>query len=439
MGTRRAGRCFMRGCVTLLAFASLWWGTAATSIAEDVTILGEEELFRLAMGERDHGNPYTSIELFHSILSGRPSLHRARLELAVAYYRTLQWEKAIEHANKVLADPTIPKNVRLAVLAFLAQVKKEQESYSGRQFWRFPLAAGILIDSNVTAGPDSEIIPGLLFTLTPSSTQDSDVAGVFSAGINHTYTTGKAVRTGRQPSILVWQSSINFYDRSYNDRDDFDLDIFSIRTGPGLISRDRNLRANLNFQWDGIYFSQEYLADFYSFMPSITWSHSNDNGGNLEITFDGVLAYHNYRREIDADRDANFWSGGLSTGYVFPGNSLAAQVGFFVFIENADSTRRSNEGWNINGALLWNITEKTSAHGRIGYKNIKFDGPEPAATEARDETESQYTIGIHQALWRRDDTKLDLNIETTYIDNNSNVYWFDYSRNLTLITLDLTF
>ena len=67
MGTRRAGRCIMKGCVTLLAFASLWWGTAATSIAEDVTILGEEELFRLAMGERDHGNPYTSIELFHSM------------------------------------------------------------------------------------------------------------------------------------------------------------------------------------------------------------------------------------------------------------------------------------------------------------------------------------------------------------------------------------
>ena len=79
-----------------------------------------EALFQQAMKNRDAGRYRSAITTFHDILSSDPMLHRARLELAVAYYKDLQYQEAIEEARKVLEDPATPTNVRVAISAFLA-------------------------------------------------------------------------------------------------------------------------------------------------------------------------------------------------------------------------------------------------------------------------------------------------------------------------------
>jgi len=63
-----------------------------------------EELFRQAMKKRDAGNIYSAIEDFQSILSIQPKLHRARLEMAVAYYQIYKFEEAVKEAEAVLND-----------------------------------------------------------------------------------------------------------------------------------------------------------------------------------------------------------------------------------------------------------------------------------------------------------------------------------------------
>ena len=42
-----------------------------------------------------NGQPYTAIETLETLLSGNPTLNRARLELAVAYYRTLDRKSVV--------------------------------------------------------------------------------------------------------------------------------------------------------------------------------------------------------------------------------------------------------------------------------------------------------------------------------------------------------
>jgi tetratricopeptide (TPR) repeat protein len=424
-------------CAPLFFSLLLFSGASTLAATEENSAVDVEELFRQAMAERDKGDPYESIKLFHSILSSQGSLHRARLELAVAYQRTMQYEEAIKYANQVLADPDVPQDVRLAILAFLAKVKKEQEMYGGKNYWSLPLTAGFMNDSNVTTGPGSDLIPGLQLRLLPDFVKDSDWARIFSAGIDHTYTTGKIFRTGNKPSHLIWQSGASYYYRGYQDRDAYNLNIFSLRTGPGLISRERVWRTNLNFQWDRIYFgSIEHLADFYSFLPSITWNKKTT--GDLEITLDGIVSSRDYHRAGDTGRDSLFVNGRLSVGYVFPSDTITVYGGVMLFNDEADKDRFTNSGWEVFGGTAWNLTKKTSLYGRARFRSSNYDGIESAATSPRDEEETQYAIGLNQKLWKRGKTELDLHAEVLYTDHESNIYWYDYDRTQSVVILSLT-
>ena len=84
-----------------------------------------EALFQKAMQERSDGDYDTSIQSFQTILSSNPQLHRARLELAVAYYESKQYQKALQEAEIVLNASDTPPDVRVSVLAFISQVNEE--------------------------------------------------------------------------------------------------------------------------------------------------------------------------------------------------------------------------------------------------------------------------------------------------------------------------
>ena len=62
-----------------------------------------EARYRLGLYQRETGSPYSAIETLEGLLTANPTLNRARLELAVAYYRTLNYAKARAQAELVLA------------------------------------------------------------------------------------------------------------------------------------------------------------------------------------------------------------------------------------------------------------------------------------------------------------------------------------------------
>ena len=145
-----------------------------------------ETLYREGMYLKEKGDLFSAIEAFNSILSAQPSLNRVRLELAVAYYRAMNYEESKRQAEMVLKDPNIPESVRLSILAFLAQVKKDEEDFlTKRQVFEPSVSFGLLYDSNVNAGPAESIIQvtDITLTLTPQSVRQSDWAAFLSAGL----------------------------------------------------------------------------------------------------------------------------------------------------------------------------------------------------------------------------------------------------------------
>jgi hypothetical protein len=180
----------------LPALLSLGVSSAQAQDAVDV-----DKLFKEGVFQREQGNVFTAIEALETVLSNQPSLHRARLELAVAYFRALNYEQAAQQAQKVLDDPKTPENVRIAVLAFQAQVKRDQAALVAKKHtWEPSVSLGLLYDNNVNAGPDATILPGG-FALDPTASPRSDTAAVGEVGITHTYNSPGVCALGKRPRV----------------------------------------------------------------------------------------------------------------------------------------------------------------------------------------------------------------------------------------------
>jgi tetratricopeptide (TPR) repeat protein len=192
------------------------------AIADDKptdTVLSTDEaeaLFEQAMAERDTGKIYNSIEKFEYILSRRPSLNRARLELAVSYERASQYEDAKREFQTVLDDPETPEKVRLAILAYLGQITSDQQKPEAEHSFSYYTKVGALYNSNINFAPlrgspayqipdgEDTASPGLDTFLSAShrykSNKPFDTAGGF-----HLYRTmaGRDKCPGR--SDLLWR------------------------------------------------------------------------------------------------------------------------------------------------------------------------------------------------------------------------------------------
>ena len=121
-----APRVFITAVFLLLTYSSVT-STILYAGGEGRSIINAEELFQKAMKERSSGEYTASINTFQVILASRPELHRARLELAVSYYLSEQYEKALQAAEWVLNANDTPPDVRVAVLKFISQVNSEYQ------------------------------------------------------------------------------------------------------------------------------------------------------------------------------------------------------------------------------------------------------------------------------------------------------------------------
>lgn len=403
--------------VRLVLAAALAAGFSSVQAQDaDMDLLFKEGIF-----QREQGNVFTSIEAFETVLSNQPSLHRARLELAVAYFRALNYEQAAQQAQRVLDDPKTPENVRLAVTAFLAQIKRDQAALlASRHTWEPSVSFGLMYDSNVNAGPSSSLLPGG-FTLTPDANPRSAEAGVAQAGITHTYNSPSIMRFGETATRFIWQSRANLYHKSYIDESPYNLTVLTVGTGPGWIAPDK-WRANINLQLDDLYLGDKHLALFSSVSPSITWQLKN-----AELTADAIWLNKDFKRTEDNGRSSDYSAIGLSYGHLLNQGKLALQGGVHFFDEKADYSYYSNDGVEYfigANVVAWN---NGTIYGRVNHKDAKFKGDYPVFGLTRDETEERYELGFGHNFKEGGlkDWKLSGSYQLTRSRSNVSLFTFD--------------
>ena len=126
---------------------------AATATARSAENPESEALFQEGMDALQDDRLKSAIRAFSKILDAEPELDRAKLELALAYYRSMRFQDAEKLAQGVLDDPTTPPEVRVTVLAFLAQLKRDAQQFEKKHNFSSLASAGIMHDSNINVGP----------------------------------------------------------------------------------------------------------------------------------------------------------------------------------------------------------------------------------------------------------------------------------------------
>lgn len=415
--------------------ASLLLGGLSVSIgAQEAAPIDEsEQLFKAGMEALEENRLQSAMRAFQSILSQQPSLHRARLELALAYYQALQYDDARQHAQQVLDDPQTPPEVRVTVLAFLAQLEKDQQAFMVRHTFEPSIGVGLMYDSNVNVGPGSDIveeIPGA--SLTPDSVERSDNAVVLTAGLSHRFQPGKTYVVGEHTAAFIWQSQANLYNRAYNDEDDFDLTVMTASTGPAWVVL-RQWRANLALTVDRIWEGGDELAWFYSLNPAVTWQFNNG-----ELTWDAAFTERHYDNSEDAGREGNYRATGLSLGRYFLQRKYAAQFGVRVMDFEADDDRYGYEGYELLAGLVIKAWSGGTLYARANHRDVQYDDDE-AVGVARDEIERRLAAGFQHDFSAGHLDKWTLWGGIQYTDNESNISYFNYDRRQVMFNLGRTF
>lgn len=393
-----------------------------------------DEQYRQGLYQRETGQPYSAIETLDSILASNPGLNRVRLELAVAYYRTLNYAKARAHAQQVLDDPKTPEAVRLSVLSFLKQVELEQRTAAAEQNKIEPaVSVGLFADSNVNAGPDTALL-GNGLVLTDNSLAKSDWGYLAQASLTHSWRSQSPLRVGENTARYGWTTQASAYQKTYKRRGEYDLGVLTVATGPTLMI-DKLGRANINMQADHLTLGGEYLGTFSSLSPSVTGRIGRDG----ELTLDAQWMYRNFKRAVDDGRNGHQQAIGLSYGHLFMSGRLALQGGYKTIREDAVADRFSNRGDEVFVGGRYRAWAGGDLFARSSWRVSDHDGVEPTFDVARHELEQRFELGASHQFQAGFLEKWLFATTLTRVTNKANLSLYAYTRDTVFFTLGRTF
>ena len=385
-----------------------------------------QEMFDLAIAERNSGKIYSSIEKFEYILSRRPSLNRARLELAVSYHRASQYDAALKEFQTVLDDPNTPEKVRLAILAYLGQLTSDELKPATEHSFSYYARAGILYNSNINFAP----LRGSLDYDIPDG-QDTSSPGLDTfMSASHRYKDNKPFNTDGAATNFEWQSQLSWTGNNYTRNNDFSLNILSASTGPAFISTGR-WRGAVSLQIDQIFFGSSALGTFVSLNPLVTFDLGNYRGVTIEASYTA----NDFSRTEDQPRDGSSILAGASYSQLLSGVDNGVEAGFRITDHTADDDQYGFESAEIYLGGFVTYKENSNFYLNLNFEQYDFDAADTVSGTVRDELESRYTLGYNRDFSAGYLDGWTLNTYFSFTKNNSNVDAFSYERKIIAINL----
>lgn len=416
------------------AFACLLVSAGAhAQDASDLQKLNAEYADAIAL--RDSGDLAAAIEALEALLANAPQYQRARLELAVAYYRAAYFDKARANAQQVLDDPGTPANVKDTVKIFLAQIDTFQQAddqLRHRVGGRVTIGAGY--DSNVNAGPSTDIINinGNQFTLSNSSTAREDGFGSLGLELNHVYRVPGSFGIAGTTATTQWRTGLQLFRRGYVDEQEFNLDVVSLSTGPAFLSRN-NWRAQIALQADYVRLDDTELAFFYGVAPSLTFIR-----GATEYTVSALANRQEYQQSQDRGKTGNRYGLGLGVTHRLNRQWI---VGADIngSINDADAADQRYDALGLNASATWAGWANGAAFGRLTLNKADYEGDAPVFGIPREDESYQLTLGATHSFAQNPLKGWQLTAQAKYTDNSSNLAIYDYQRTEVMAELSRAF
>jgi len=411
----------------LLFGFSTSWALPASAAEYD-----PQKAFEEADKKARAGENVEAARLYQTILANKPRLSRARLELAVAYFRLKELAKAREEAEKVLNDPTTPEKVKINIRNFLANVR----AAGPQNQWTPYVSIGYMYDDNVNVGPGSSsfLIGGNVVTV-PGIAPKGDHAITAYAGVDHQYMFSKTRKIGKRVVNIIWQSLASYYRVDYDDQGAYDLDVVTFGTGPAFTAID-GFRGQLMLQVDFIDLGHDRFATFIGLNPSITWPFNNKK---TELTAELLFQDRNYYRRVDRGRDSDLIVAGVSANHIFANEKWSVQGGLSLLDESSQASQYSNDGFEAYVGANRSFGKKANVYARYTYLDLDYDGRVPGFNRARNEDTDTILVGFNYKLSLGFLDKWQVTGNYQYTDTDSNIKFYSYDREQVEFALERTF
>lgn len=392
--------------------------------------------FDAALQDLDANRLRAARERLTTLLSTNPSLSRARLELARAWYLSGNYQQARQETEQVLDDPNTPPTVRVTLLAFLAQIEADEKQNQTPSQWVPAIYAGLMYDTNVNIGPSRDVIEvgGVPFSVLPESQPTEDFALVISPGIVHTYNPGHRFQAGEHSGFFLWQSQANAYQRSYFQETDFNLGVLTLRTGPAFVVPNQ-WQGAIGLQVDQIFLGGSNLAFYTTLNPNIVFQV----GEVTEVALDSNFSHRAYKDADESGREGWYGGGNVLVTRYLRDRQVGVQIGVGWARFDAETEVFAYNGPDLLVGVLWEAWKNALVYARSNYRGYNFGGVEPLFAVTRKDREYRYSLGFQQEFTTGILANWSLVGGWIYTDNQSNVALYDYARSLVNLGLSRSF
>lgn len=376
------------------------------------------------------GETDLAIEKFQSMLEVDPELHRVRLELATVYYSLGRFADARRELNTVL-EARPPEPVQQNIRKLLASI----DAKTRKLYPNLRVSLGIQKDTNISAGPDQDVIPvgigGVLGPLEETQQEVGDYAGVLTTSGNILYDIGD--RRG-----LMWNTTGTIYNTHNFEHYKFDFLHWRVTTGPWWAGK--KFIFKLPFGYAENTYEHEHLFDTWDISPNIeyfatptiglkgSYSYARDTYKSRDFPDDrtgqdnikrivegGVNLYLNQRRDILSFSVAHDNSNAKDQRFAYDAFHWTAS--YFKRFRMFD--------WDMEFYARYRYTLKQYKAAALLW---------PVNEHRKDKRHNFYTV-----LSRNFAKHYFSSISLNYIDNSSNVGLYDFDKMIYNFTVGFKF
>lgn len=382
------------------------WSLAQQHLPEHA---GEPDFdFAAGWAALEAGHPQHAVMALERVLIVQPGHHRARIELARAYFLLGDYAAARREFRAVeTAGP--PPNVRRRIDSFLGEIQRRESAARLQVTGYAELRPGW--DSNVaSATSDSTIdIPAL------------GVVNLADGEIGDRFLDKNAGLTLVRP---LDKRRALFADLAYRDRENVETQTYDTRSvgfsGGMAWARERD-RLRLPVQYQVLYLANKEFRRLYGLGGE--WSRDIDADNQLQLFGQlGAIRYPD-----DSLRDVDLLLTGAGWNHRYAGLPLLASASLYLGDESARNSGGDPNGRFYYGARLgaqWNGVPKQTPYASLTWQHSGYDAENPVFLRTRTEDFAEARLGWSwepQQRWN-------VTAEISGVDNRANIDLYQYKR-----------
>ncbi len=382
------------------------------ALTQEAELAGEPEFdFLFGLSALESGHPQQAIFALERVIAVVPEDHRARLELARAYFVLGNFEKAESLFNAVLASdppPKVKQNVQLFLDEIHGLSKKRDHFLSANAELRLGYDTNV---NSATAIYDVFLPIGILLHLSENSRELDDTFAEINASASYV----KLLRKD-----MGYFLSASFSDRHNSTYNLFDTRFVGLNGGYLYQSRGQSLRIPLQIQYLEI--------ARYHFRTStglgLEWSMAPTRAAQFVFFGQWAMLRHT---EVEKVRDVDLGLLGFGVSReIFRANTML-NLSVFHAVESPQETGGSHFGRSYTGLRLSAVWRPFPLHELLfgaATQTSQHDSVHPTFGETREDDYSQVALDwmwLLRPRWR-------LNVGIAYYAVDSNIEIYTYQR-----------